>query len=262
MAEPYSLAELAICAASEAWRHDGEVLATGIGIVPRLAAGLAKLSCNPALMMTDSEYQLVSEPVPLGARNGYVPRAEGWMPYERTFSLLWSGRRHAMVGPVQIDRFGQTNISAIGDHARPRAALLGARGFPGNTVHHPNSMFIPAHNTRSFVPGEVDFVCGAGFNPARWPRGFPAALDLRLVVTDLAVLDFGGPDHAMRIVSLHPGVRLDQLRDNTGFPLHAAAHIGVTAAPTRAQLAIIRALDPEGQRRAVFKGDPVAGEIA
>ena len=256
--DSYTLAELVIAAASEAWRNDGEVLATGIGIVPRLAAGLAKLTCNPHLMMTDGEYQLVTEPVPLGDRGGYVVKSEGWMPYERTFGLLWGGARHAMVGPVQIDRFGQTNISTIGPHAKPKAALLGVRGFPGNTVHHPNSMFVPTHNTRSFVEGEVDFVAGAGYNPARWPGDRKlAGLDLRLVITDLAVLDFGGPDHQMRVVSLHPGVEFAKVQENTGFPLARASNLLTTPAPTPLQLHLIRTqLDPNGLRRTVFKGDP------
>ena len=51
----FSLAELMICAASEAWREDGEVLASGIGVIPRLAASLAMLTSNPQLLMTDSE---------------------------------------------------------------------------------------------------------------------------------------------------------------------------------------------------------------
>ena len=51
----YTLAELCIAAAAEAWRHDGEVLASGMGLLPRLAASLAKLTFNPALLMTDSE---------------------------------------------------------------------------------------------------------------------------------------------------------------------------------------------------------------
>lgn len=255
---PYTLAELTIAAASETWRHDGEVLATGIGTIPRLAAGLAKLTCNPHLMMTDGEYQLISEPVPLGDRANATLKPEGWMPYERTFSLLWGGHRHAMVGPVQIDRFGQTNISTIGPHAKPKAALLGVRGFPGNTLHHPNSMFVPTHNTRSFVAGEVDFVAGAGYNSARWPQGRkPAFLDLRLVVTDLAVLDFGGPDYQMRVVSLHPGVTFAQVQDNTGFPLAQVRSLPTTPAPTPTQLDLIRIqLDPNGLRRSVFKGDP------
>lgn len=61
----YSLAELLIVAASEAWRGNGEILASGIGVVPRLGAGLAKLTHSPELLMTDSECFLVEEPIPL-----------------------------------------------------------------------------------------------------------------------------------------------------------------------------------------------------
>ncbi|MDH4041494.1 MAG: ketoacid CoA transferase, partial [Gammaproteobacteria bacterium] len=46
----YTLAELCIVAAAEAFRDDGEVLATGIGVVPRLAASLAMKTFNPDLM--------------------------------------------------------------------------------------------------------------------------------------------------------------------------------------------------------------------
>jgi glutaconate CoA-transferase subunit B len=121
-------------------------------------------------------------------------------------------------------------------------------------------MFVPTHNTRSFVAGEVDFVAGAGYNPTRWPQGRkPIGLDLRLVITDLAVLDFGGPEHQMRVISLHPGVTLAQVQENTGFPIAQADTLATTPAPTQEQLHLIRTqLDPQGLRRTVFKGDPPA----
>ena len=251
----YNLAELCICAAAEAWRGDGEVLATGITLIPRLAAGLARLTVNEALLLTDAECHLVAEPVPLGPRAGPAPVIEGWMPYARTFDLLWGGRRHAMVAPTQIDRFGQSNISVVGDYTRPRAALLGVRGFPGNSLHHPNSYFVPNHTVRTFVVGEVDMVCSAGYNPERWPGARPPGwLDLRLIVTDLAVLDFGGPGHQLRVRHLHPGVTFEQVQDNTAFALARAESLSRTPAPGAEQLRLIReVLDPHGQRLSVFK---------
>ena len=66
----YTLPELCISAAAEAWRDAGEVLATGIGLIPRLAASLAKLSFAPDLLMNDGEAYLVDEPVPVGPRDG------------------------------------------------------------------------------------------------------------------------------------------------------------------------------------------------
>ena len=254
----YSLAELCIAACAEAWRDDGEVLATGITVVPRLAAGLAKHTFNPALMMTDAEVFLVDEPVPVGPRGGYTIKPEGWMSYARTFDNIYGGKRHALVAPVQIDRYGQTNISTIGPRDNPKAALLGVRGYPGNSINHANSYFVPGHDARAFVPGEVDFVCSVGYNPARWPGAKkPQYLDLRIIVTNLAVLDFGGKDNAIRVKSLHPGVTFDEVQAATGFPLERPASIPTTPTPTAEQLKLIReTLDPHGARSSVFKGDP------
>lgn len=254
----FTLAELAICAAAEAWRGGGEVLATGIGPVPRLAAGLAKLTFAPEILMTDGEAFLVEEPVPLGPRNGDRPRPSGWMPYHRVFDATWCGRRHAMVTPVQLDRWGQANIAALGPELdRPKVQLLGVRGFPGNSISHRNSMFLPAHSPRAFVAGEVDVVASVGFSDRRWPQGVAKLpVDIGIVVTDLCVMDFNGPDHAARVVSLHPGVRFAQVQEATGFPLLEADTCTTTPVPDAEQLAIIRRLDPTGIRASVIKGNP------
>jgi glutaconate CoA-transferase subunit B len=250
----FTLAELCIAAAAEAWRGDGEILASGIGLVPRLAAGLAWQTFSPDLMMTDSECLLVSEPVPVGPRDGYRPKVEGWLPFRRVFDQLWAGRRHAMTSPTQIDRFGHCNISCIGDPARPKVQLLGVRGIPGNTINHPCSFFVPNHSRRSFV-ARVDMASGVGYDSARWAPGVKQDFrELRLVVTNLAVLDFRGPGNAMRLRSVHPGVTVEQVQEQTGFELALAAPVGCTPAPTSEQLRIIRTvLDPHDLRAAVFE---------
>lgn len=254
-----TLADLLVAACAEVWRGDPEWLATGITPIPRLGASLAKLTFNPRLMITDGENMFLEEPAPLGPRDG-GPTAEGWAPYARTFDNLWGGRRHALVAPVQLDRFGQSNISVIGDHMAPKAALLGARGFPGNSVSHPNSYFFPAHNRRALVEGEVDFVCSAGYNPARWLDGkIPHRLELRRIVTNLCVMDFGGPANAIRLVSLHPGVPIEEVHDNTGFDVVVPeGEIAETKIPDEAALTIIRRLDPHDVRASLIKGNPPA----
>jgi glutaconate CoA-transferase subunit B len=250
----YSLAELCVTAAAEAWRGDGEILASGMGLIPRLAAGLARLTFSPDLLMTDAECMLVSEPVPPGPRRGYQPQVEGWMPFHRVFDLLWSGKRHAMTSPTQIDRFGNINISCIGDPLKPKVQLLGVRGIPGNTINHPCSFFVPAHTPRTFVE-RVDMASSVGYDPERWAPGIKQEFrELRLVVTNLAVLDFRGPGYAMRIRSVHPGVDVDEVHRQTGFELVVAENLGVTPTPTAEQLRLIReVLDPNDLRATVFK---------
>ena len=256
-----SLAELCILACSEAFRGGGEIVATGVGPVPRVAAGLAKLTHTPELMMTDGEAYLVEDPVPIGPRGEYQPKFAGHLPFSRFFDdAVWTGRRHAMVTPTQIDRFGQTNLSALGGtHQRPKVQMLGVRGFPGNSVYHPNSMFIPGHSTRVFCAGEVDMVSSAGYNPAkRVAGGNYTGIDLRRIVTNLCVMDFAGPDHAIRIISLHPGVSFDAVQAATGFPLLLADDAGTTAIPDADTLAIIARLDPHDIRASVIKDNPPA----
>jgi glutaconate CoA-transferase subunit B len=261
----FSLAELCICAAAEAFRGDGEILATGIGVIPRLAASLAMKTFAPDLMMTDSEAWLLQAPNPLGERSpGFTQANETWMGFSRIFDNVWSGRRHAMLAPSQIDRYGQSNTSALGGtYQQPKVMMLGARGFPGNSISHCNSFFVPAHSTRVFVEGECDFVSSIGYNPARLPRG--RRLDdvqIRRVITDLCVMDFAGPGHQPQLLSLHPGVALQEVRDKTSFGIHVPDHVGLTAAPTEEQLAIISDLDPHDLRAAQIRGNPPGVRLA
>jgi len=228
-------AEVCIVACAEAWRGDGTILASPMGVIPVLGARLARLTFEPGLLLTDGEAYLVDA----------AGEIEGWMPYRGVFTMLAAGRRHVMMGAAQIDRHGNQNISAIGDWKRPKAQLLGVRGAPGNTVNHPVSYWIPRHSPRVFTP-RVDMVSGVGYD-----RG---ARELRLVVTNLAVLDFGldsgeRAEQVMRLRSVHPGVEVADVVAATGFPLVVPDEVPVTRAPTDEELGLIRErLDPSGTR--------------
>jgi acyl CoA:acetate/3-ketoacid CoA transferase beta subunit len=241
-----SLAEICIVACAEAWRGDGAILASPIGLVPSLAARLAQLTFAPDLLVTDGEAGLI---VPVDG--GLVQ--EGWLPYRAVLSpQVASGRRHVMMGAAQIDRFGNQNISCIGDWARPKAQLLGVRGAPGNTVNHPVSYWVPKHSRRVFVE-QVDMVSGVGYDRAS-RLGSPGFHELRRVVTNLAVLDFAGPDHSMRVASVHPGVSVSDVAEATGFLLAAPYQVPETRLPTSEELALIRErLDPDRRRDQEFR---------
>jgi acyl CoA:acetate/3-ketoacid CoA transferase beta subunit len=150
------------------------------------------------------------------------------------------------MGASQIDRFGNQNIACIGDPARPKAQLLGMRGAPGNTINHATSYFVPAHSRRVFVQ-KVDVVTGIGTDRARQLGAAGRFHDLRRVVSNLAVMDFAGPERTMRLVSVHPGVTVAQVVEATGFELAMADDVGETRAPTAEDLEVLRRLDPEGK---------------
>jgi acyl CoA:acetate/3-ketoacid CoA transferase beta subunit len=228
-----------VAACARAWQGDGAILASPMGLIPALAAQLARLTFEPDLLVTDGEALLLSA-------DGDT---EGWLPYRDVLRLVATGRRHMMMGAAQLDRHGNQNISCIGDWTRPRAQLLGVRGAPGNTVNHPVSYWIPRHSRRVFV-SRVDMVCGIGYDRATGLGGRAAAFhELRVVVTDKAVLDFATPDRSMRLRSVHPGVSVAQVRELTGFALAVPPHVPVTRPPGPRALALIRdRLDPAGRR--------------
>jgi hypothetical protein len=235
----FTRAEICIVACAEAWRGDGEILASPIGLVPSLGARLARATFAPDLLMTDGVASLV---------RGHGPDAvvEGWLPYRQIFDLVWSGRRHVMMGATQIDRFGNQNIGCLGDWARPKTQLIGVRGAPGNTINHPTSYFVGQHSTRVFVP-RVDFVCGVGYDRAAALGEGARFHEIRRIVTNLAVLDFDTPDHSMRLASVHPGVTVAQVVEATGFPLVIGSDVPETRAPTAGELRLLReVLDPQG----------------
>lgn len=243
-----SRAEVCVAACAEAFRGDGEVMASPFGVIPSLGARLARLTFAPELVLTDGVAALMADTPPLSATPADVVQ-EAPMTYRQVFGVVWSGRRHVMMMASQIDRFGNQNISCIGPWTTPRTQLIGCRGAPGNTVNHATSYWVPAHSPRSFVP-TVDRVCGVGSQRAE--AAGPAATrhhQLRRVVTDLAVLDFGGDGHAMRLVSVHPGVSVDQVRAATGFELAGPDDVPTSRVPTAEELSIIRRrLDPDRQR--------------
>ena len=253
-----TLAEVCVVACAEAWRGDGAILASPMGIIPTLGARLAQLTFEPDLLLTDGEATLlapagghVCEPAGGNVREpaGGGRVVEGWLPFREVFTMLAAGKRHVMMGAAQIDQFGNQNISCIGDWARPKAQLLGVRGAPGNTVNHPVSYWVPKHSRRVFVD-RVDMASGVGYDRANGLSGRTAGFhELRCVVTNLAVLDFAGHDHSMRLRSVHPGVSVSDVAEATGFLLAAPYEVPETRLPTAAELTLIRErLDPGASR--------------
>ncbi|MFI6724461.1 CoA-transferase [Streptomyces sp. R-74717] len=232
-------AEYCVIACADAWRDNGEVLASPMGLVPSVGARLAKRTFSPDLLLTDGEALIV----------GPDGTTEGWLPYRQHLTMVTGGRRHVMMGASQIDRFGNQNISCIGDWEQPTRQLLGVRGAPVNTLNNPVSYWVPKHSTRVFVE-RVDMICGVGHDSAA-AAGPSATRYHRIprVVTDLGVLDFATPDRSMRLASLHPGVTVGEVREATGFVLTIPDDVPYTREPTAEELGLIReVIDPKGTR--------------
>jgi acyl CoA:acetate/3-ketoacid CoA transferase beta subunit len=203
-------------------------------------------------VISDGESLFLGGVPPLFAKGDVV---EGWIPFRRVFDVVAYGKRHVMMGATQIDRHGNQNISAIGDFDRPKKQLLGSRGAPGNTVNNRTSYWVARHNPRVFVE-HVDVVSGVGPKRAKEAgEGASRYNDIHRIVSNLGVMDLGGPDDTVRLLSTHPGVTVEEVQEATGFALFTEGVVE-SRLPGDGELMLIREmLDPKGIR---FKEVPVA----
>ncbi len=239
-------AEVCAAAVADCFADDGEIFGSPMGTMPMLGVRLAKLTSNPDLLISDGESLFLGGVPPLGAKADVV---EGWIPFRRVFDVVAYGKRHVMMGATQIDRHGNQNISAIGPFDKPKRQLLGVRGAPGNTVNNRTSYWVPKHGTRVFVD-QVDVVSGVG--PQRAKQAGTAATrynDIHRIVTNLCVLDVRGAEDTLRVLSIHPGVTADEVRESTGCELEVPGDVAETRTPTMQELILIReVLDPRSLR--------------
>lgn len=261
MNAPATIDEICVLALAEAFRGDGELLCNPMGVLPVVAARLARATFEPDLMLTDTiAYALtgtfkagavVSDPADVSSFGPQVA-VEGYMPFRTVFDQAWSGNRHVVMGASQIDRHGNQNFASIGDYRKPKAQLLGLRGAPGNLANHATTYWV--HNQARTFSETVDVVSGPGYDRmAALPEPTRRYHHIRRVVTNLGVYDFDTPDHTMRLVSVHPGTSLDDIRAATPFELPIPEPTPQTPLPTPEDLRLIReVIDPDNLRKSDF----------
>ena len=238
-----SRAEVCVIACAELFRGAGEIMVSPMTTIASVGARLARLSFAPDILLTDGEAQLLADTPAIGAPG----TPEGWMPFGRVFETLTWGRRHVVMGANQVDRYGNQNLSAFGPLQHPTRQMFGVRGAPGNTVNHATSYWVGNHSKRVFCD-TVDVVSGIGWDKVDPDNPAYRFVDVHRVVSNLGVFDFGGPNHTMRAVSVHPGVDPDEVRDNTSFEIHGLDGAEHTRLATGEELEIIRRIDPKALR--------------
>ncbi len=240
-------ADVCAVAVAECFRGDGEIVANPIGTIPMVGGRLARASFEPDLLMTDSEATLIANDEAFDWGDNKL--VEFCNPYRSMFDIVWSGKRHVMMGATQVDQYGNQNIAAIGPYTKPKVQLLGYRGAPGNTINNTTSYWVPNHSPQ-VVCARVDTVCGIGYDRAA-KLGSEAARfhEIRRVVTNLCVLDFETPDQRMRLRSTHPGVSADDVVAATGFELVIPDDVPETRSPTDDELRLLyEVIDPTDER--------------
>src|ERR671936_282723 len=234
---PYNAMELMICCAARAL-EDGCTVAVGTG-VPCAAAMLAQRTSAPDLVIFFEAGgiapQLPTMPISVGDSRAFY---KGVMATSMADVMETCQRGlidYCFLGGAQIDAYGNLNSTLIGtDYARPKVRFPGSGGACDLASLCWRVLVVTNHDRRRFVE-KLDFLTTPGYltGPgAREAAGLPPGTGPYRVITDLAVMGYHDQTKRMEVLSLHPGVSLERVREATGFELGAREPVGTTMPPT------------------------------
>src|SRR5262249_27048533 len=145
---------------------------------------------------------------------------------------------YTFLGGAQIDAYGNLNSTMIGgEYAKPGVRLPRSGGANDLASLSWRILVVTNHARRRFVE-KLDFLTTPGYltGPgAREAAGLPPGTGPYRVITDLAVMGYHERTKRMEVLSLHPGVRLDEVQNATGFELAVGEALSITAPPTEVE---------------------------
>jgi glutaconate CoA-transferase subunit B len=160
----------------------------------------------------------------------------------------------------QIDKYGNTNVTAVGPLEKPMVKLGGGGGGCNlaATIKH-LTLWSTRHRTGRTLVERCDFITDMGH---RTPAGTRKELGYtgggpQTMITELGVFDYDTEGSA-RLTHLYPDVTVDEVRAATGFELTIAGDLRQPAPPSTAELAVVRSLDSLGVRRSEFSDRELA----
>lgn len=163
-------------------------------------------------------------------------------------ALLQNGRVSlGFIGGAEVDRFGNLNTTYIGGREDVQVRLPGSGGGSDIASLSKRLVILINHEKRRFLK-KVSYITSPGFGEGGdWRKrnglrgGGPCA-----VITTKGILRFDPDTHEMILDSVHPGVAVGEVLENTGWDLKLASHIQITKPPARSELRIIRKCDAHG----------------
>lgn len=176
--------------------------------------------------------------------------AVAYFGLHEAFDLAQRGELNLMfLGAAQVDRYGNTNLSVIGDVERPKVQLPGGAASAFLMPITPKVViWVTRHSSRVFVE-EVDFVTGQGYNH----RSDEYKKNEIVVISNLGIMNFKNPERLMQIQHYHPGHSVDEIKENTGFAIPVAPDVSETPVPGPQIIELINQIDPDGVRRSEFR---------
>jgi glutaconate CoA-transferase, subunit B len=244
----YTLGELMVATAAREIA-DGEVVFVGMRL-PLIAFVVAKKTHAPNAIGLFENGVIRATPAPeliyTMADPPNILGATQCLDMLGVMSLLQSGRVHlGFLGAAEVDRFGNLNSTEV--HGSKGLTRLPGSGGACDIASLAQRFVVLLEHSKQRLPDRVSYVTSPGYGDGPgWrkriglPRGGPSA-----VITTKAVLRFGEDGEAY-LASVHSGLEVDEVLDNSGWNLRLGEKVTITPEPTAAELKAIRGYDKTG----------------
>lgn len=252
----YSIRELMACWLSRDLA-DGENAAVGANFpIPRAAVLLAHFLHGPNMSITMGAFRVSLENTGQVMTLKYFSdyRPVRWAESAAYFPMDLFGFHKLdafFISGLQIDAHGNTNLIGIAGEDKP-FKFRGPGSIGTSTLAAVAKRYYIVtehHNPRLFVE-KCSYISAMGYGDGE--KGLREKLSLpgkgpKFCLTPLCIFDFSPDSNRMRLYSLHPGVTVDQVIENTGFEIEIPDKVLETEPPTLAELDVLRnRVDPEG----------------
>jgi len=244
----YTTSELMAVAGARELK-DGEVVAVGLGL-PVVASFLAKLTHAPHMTILFELGVIDPEPVDQGVgladpRVWYRARVLSSF-VDILGSVLHGGKVDVgFLGGLETDRYGNLNTTLVGDPRGKFRHMIGSGGANDIASNAKRTIIIMRQEERK-LRESISFITSPGYltggsrRAEAGLRGGPSK-----VITDKAIFGFHPQTREMMVLSVHPGITLEEVRSTMGFAPRVPDPIPSTEPPTPEQLRLIREqIDP------------------
>ncbi|MDO9537338.1 MAG: CoA-transferase, partial [Thermoplasmata archaeon] len=153
-----------------------------------------------------------------------------------------------ILGGAQIDKFGNLNTTAIlGDNVYPnvKVRLPGSGGANDIASSAGRTVIMMRLEKKRFL-NKIDYITSPGHLTGGNSRketglvgGGPAA-----VITEKCIFRFDEGTKEMYLDSLHPGVTVEEIKDNVSWDLKVANDLKETERPTIEEVDFMKTIDP------------------
>jgi glutaconate CoA-transferase, subunit B len=233
--------------------EDKKTVFVGTGF-PIIAAMLAQKTHAPKLVIVFEAGglgpSLPELPVSVGESRTFYKAVSASSMHD-TMSLSQAGYiDFGFLGAAQMDMYGNINTTVIGDHDLPKSRLPGSGGANDVASFSRKLITIIARQSKRTFVDKLDFLTTPGFlngPEARERVGLPQGTGPHRVITQLGLYGFDDKTKRLKLLSLHPGVTIDEIKENSSFDIMLPSRIRTSPEPSEKDLRILRQeIDPAG----------------